>query len=187
MSTTQVNLLNDDVDVNSLTAASTVTGTFIGDGSSISNLVIGANVVEAKAYLFSDSTVHDVTTFIQKNVFPVTGSLDINEGAFTSTSSGIVVPSDGQYICGVTAYCTSTVQRASVQVAFTVNGTVQAEIGSSGYIRSSSGHNQATTHLTTIYTMVAGDELGLAFRRDSTAAAGTAILQPQSIVFLYKV
>ena len=169
---TLLNLVNDDIDVNTLTAAGNISGPLVGDGSSLTNLVLSAANAHARASLFSDGTINGSTTFTSKNVFPVTGSLSVNTGGYTSSSSGIVVPADGYYLIFTSVRQDSTVQRSSVQIAFTINSIVQSEIGSSGYIRSGSGHNESSAHLSTIYNLTAGDEIGLAFRRDPDGQQG---------------
>ena len=187
---TLLNLINDDINVNTLTAAGNVSGALIGDGSNLTNLTLSAASAHARAALFSDNTINNSTTFTSKNVFPVTASLSVNTGGYTSSATGITVPENGYYLVFTSIRQDSNVQRSSVQVAFTINGTVQSEIGSSGYIRSSSGHNESSVHLSTIYNLTAGDEIGLAFRRDPDGQqgnTGTVDLVGTSQVSIYHI
>lgn len=188
---TQLNLLSQDITVGSMTVVNQLSGSLIGDGSSLTNVQTTVPVRSVKAYLFDDNTVNNSLTFASKSVFPVTAALAVNNTGYESSASGIVVPENGYYVAAVLAKYSTIIQRAAVQVAFTINGTVQAEIGSSGYIRSSSGHNESSDHLTTIYNLVAGDEVGLAFRRDPEGLEGITGLVTlegtNSYVFLYKV
>ena len=78
---TTLNLVNDDIDVNTLTAAGNISGSLVGDGSSLTNLVLSAANAHTRASLFSDSTINGSTSFTSKNVFPVAVNV------FTSISS----------------------------------------------------------------------------------------------------
>jgi len=187
---TLLNLVNDDIDVNTLTAAGNISGALVGDGSNLTDLVLSAANAHARAALFADSTINDSTTFTSKNIFPVTASLSVNIGGYTSAASGITVPENGYYLIFTSIRQDSNVQRSSVQVAFTINGTTQSEIGSSGYIRSASDHNESSVHLSTIYNLTAGDEIGLAFRRDPDGQqgnTGTVNLLGSSQVSIYHI
>lgn len=187
---TLLNLVNDDIDVNSLTAVGNIAGALIGDGSSLANLVLSAQGEHTRASLFADSTINNSTTFTQKNVFPNTAGLSFNTGSYTSSTSGITVPANGYYLVFTSIRQDSNTLRSSVQVAFTINGTVQLEIGSSGYIRNASGHNESSVHLSTIYNLIAGDEIGLAFRRDPDGQegnTGTVNLVGTSQVSIYHI
>jgi hypothetical protein len=187
---TELNLQNNDVFINSLTSTGVVAATtLIGDGNGLTNLPLSSiTSFQAKAYLINDATVNDSTVYTQKNVFPTT--LNINDGGFTVSSAGIVIPDTGIYICGVSAYfVTAATQRANVGVTFTVNGTAQTEVGANSYIRVGNGHNEATAHLTTILSLTSGDELGVAFAQLSAAGAVTLTSNgtEDSHVFLYRI
>lgn len=165
---TDVNLSNEDIIANSITSAGTVTAaTFSGDGSQLTNVSVNPpNVFSALAFLSSDSTVNNSTAFVQKNIFPsTTGGLDINNGGFTCSTSGIVVPESGIYIVGANTRFNTTVGRAAVAITFTINSTPQTSEfqGVPSYIRNASNHEDSSSVLTGVLDLVAGDEIGLAF------------------------
>lgn len=145
----------------------------------------GATLEAAKAFMSANSAVNNTTAYSQINVFPATGGLVLNQGSFTSSASGIVVPSSGVYIVGANMLYNSTVVRAAPEYRFSINGTGQPEESVSSYIRATSGHNESSSSLTTLYNLVAGDEIGLQFRRQ--AGAGTVNLETGSHVFIYRV
>lgn len=145
----------------------------------------GVTLESVKALLSASSTVNDNGTYTAENIFPVTGSLDINIGSFTSSTSGIVVPSTGTYIVMGNMLYNTTVARANPEFRFSINGTGQSESARSAYMRSAGGHNSSSSSLTTIYTLTAGDEIGLQFR--SAAAGGTVNLETTSHVAIYRI
>ena len=184
---TEINLQNDSVSVSSLTASGNITANaFIGDGSSLTGISGGGATLEAcKAFLSTDATVNGSTTFTDKNIFPTTGNLEINVGSFTSATDGIDVPSTGVYIVMGNMVYTASVVRANPEFRFTINGTGASESALSSYIRSASGHNEASSSLTTLYSLTAGQRIGLEFR--ARAATGTVTLENTSHVAIYRV
>jgi len=191
---TDVNLSNENILVNSITSTGAVTAsTFTGDGSQLTNVTVNPpNTFAALAYLSADSTVNNSTAFVQKNIFPsTTGGLEVNVGGFTCSTSGIVVPSNGVYIIGANTRFNTAVQRAAVAITFTVNGTSQASElqGVPSYIRNGSGHEDSSSVLTGVLDLVAGDEIGLAFA--SYASSGTVNLvstaSDTSHLFIYRI
>ena len=101
-------------------------------------------------------------------------STDYNTGSFTVATTGVTVPSDGYYDCYVNLYMTTSVQRSNIGLRFYINTTVQDPISASNYIRSASGHNEASTNLRMILYMTAGQ----AFRigTQELAALGTVTI-----------
>lgn len=145
----------------------------------------GVTLEAVKAFLSASSTVNNNTTYTDQNIFPTTGSLDINVGSFTSSSSGIVVPSTGVYIVAGNMVYNTNVARANPEWRFTINGTGQSESSLSSYIRSASGHNESSSSLTTIYNLSSGDEIGLEFRQQGNS--GTVNLEDTSHVMIYRI
>lgn len=187
---TTLNLVNDDITVNSLTAIGSVSGNFVGNGSGLTNLKPTISKDHVRASLFLNTGINDSLVFTQPPVFPDTINLSLNTGAYTSNFNGIIVPSDGYYLAFFSIRQDSTIQRSSVQATFTINGTPQLEVASTGYIRSANDHNESSVHLSTIYNLVAGDELGLAFRRDPDGQegnTGTVTLTGTSQVSVYHI
>jgi hypothetical protein len=183
---TEINLLEDNVSVNNLTSTTTVTAaSFTGDGSAITNLPTGTVTREIfKTALIDDATINDSTTFTSKNVFST--SPTINIGGFTVAASGVTVPSTGFYLCMVNAKEFSTLQRVNAAVKFTINGTIQSDIGASGYIRNLTNHSNSSVHIDTIFSLTAGDVVGLAF--GLLGNTGTVTLEgANSCVCLYRI
>lgn len=145
----------------------------------------GATLEAAKAFLSASSTVNSSTAYSAQNIFPTTANLEINVGSFTSSTSGIVVPSTGVYIVAGNMVYNSTVVRANPEWRFSINGTGQSESSLSAYIRSTSGHNESSSSLTTLYNLTAGDEIGLQFRLQG--ASGTVNLETTSHVMIYRI
>lgn len=112
------------------------------------------------------------STLALRNSFNATA--DYNTGSFTVATTGITVPSDGYYDCYVNLYMTSSVGRANIGLRFYIDTTVQDPISASDYIRSGSGHNEASTNLRMTLYMTAGQ----AFRMGTQqlAAAGTVTI-----------
>ena len=85
-----------------------------------------------------------------------------------------------------TAFYTSTVQRASVGLAFAIDGAQQPELSGMGYIRSLGSHNDSSVILTTIYQMTAGQTIAPLFGQ--LANGGTCNLQgANSIIAIQRV
>lgn len=178
---TQGNFVNDDIIAKDVTA-----DFFFGDGSNLTNLPNPSVVTQAcKAFMLANNSINNNTDYTQFNVFPVTGGLSVNVGGFISTSAGIEVPSSGVYIVSANMVYSSTVARANPEYRLTINSVGQPESSCSAYIRNSNGHNESTSSLTTIYTLVAGDSIGLQFRQQ--ASSGTVNLETGSHVMIYRI
>lgn len=192
---TDINLSNENVDVNNVLCNSTVTASlFEGDGSQLTNITVSnIDTLCALAYLSADSTVNNsANVFVQKNVFPsTTTGLSINNGGFTSSTSGIVVPESGVYIVGANARFSSAASRSAVAMTFTLNSSpLTNEFQSvASYIRNASNHNDSSTPLTGVLELTTGDEVGLAFAQ--YAASGTVNLvstgSDTSHFFMYRI
>ena len=162
---TEINLENSNISVKNGKILSDITApSYSGIGYNISNFPGISTQYICKTNLVDNSTVNDFTTATIINVFPSdTISLTINEGGFTCTSSGVVVPETGIYLCFVNVYYYSSTFGRNAGVSISVNGTVLDEIGASGFIRATSGINENSAHVDTLLNLVAGDEVGLAF------------------------
>lgn len=178
---TEANFVNDNITAQNITA-----DFFFGDGSNLTNLPTPSVITDAcKAFMSLDSTVNNDADFTQKNIFPATGSLAVNQGGFTSSNSGVSVPSSGVYIVAANMMYSTTVARANPSFRFSINSLGQTEESRSAYIRAASGHNSSSSSLTTIYNLVAGDEIGLQFSRAGNT--GTVNLDANSHVILYRI
>lgn len=115
----------------------------------------------AKAYMTSDSTVNDSTSFVQKSVLDSSSAIT---DKVTVDSDYFTVQEDGIYVCYFNCYFfNNTDLRTNVGVSWEINGTLQDEVSASNYIRVTSGHDEATTSMMTIYDLTSGDQLGLRF------------------------
>ena len=139
---------------------------FTGDGSGLTN--VGGSFTGA-AGVFSNFSGNSGLAL--RNNF---SSATYNVGGFTVGSSGITVPSTGYYDCYVNLYMTATAARTNIGLRFYINTTVQAPISASDYIRSSSGHNAASTNLRMILYMTAGQQFRIGTQQ--LAATGTVTI-----------
>lgn len=159
---TDIELTNDNVTVNSLEATTITATEFSGNGEGIINLAgVNANLFLCKTDLFFFSDIN-LTPYTNISAFRNTADLIYNVGGFTSSPSGIVVPETGIYLCMVNLKFESIAERVAPAVKFTINGTQQAETSATGYIRNLSNHSGSSLHLDSIYDLVSGDEIGLA-------------------------
>ena len=112
------------------------------------------------------------STLALRNSFNATA--DYNTGGFTVATTGITVPSDGYYDCYVNLYMTASVARSNIGLRFYIDTTVQDPISASDYIRSGSGHNEASTNLRMILYMTAGQAFRMGTQQLS--ASGTVTI-----------
>jgi hypothetical protein len=135
-----------------------------------------------KVFMSASSAVNSSTSYTQRNVF---GTTSINVGSFTVASAGITVPATGVYLVMGNMVYNGTVVRANPEFRFSIDGTGQPESALSAYIRSSSGHNESSSSLSTMYSLTSGQQVRLEFR--AAAATGTVNLGTGSHVALYRV
>lgn len=150
----------------------------------VDNNAGGVTLETTKAFLTA-TNMNSSTAYTQRNIFPVTGSLAINQGSFTSTTAGIAVPSAGIYICMFNIPLNGAATRLCPEVRFSINGTGQSESSACTYIRNASGHNDSSAHMATIYSLSASDVIGLQSRQ--TAGAGTCNNTTAASVTIYRV
>ena len=125
-----------------------------------------------KAFL-SSTNFNSSVIFAARNIFPATASLAINEGGFTSAAAGITIPAGagGIYYCFFNIGLNSAGAREAPRIRFSINGTGQEDNSVCTYIRDSSGHQDSSAHLATIYNLSAGDVIGLQSIRATSATA----------------
>lgn len=131
---------------------------------------LGGATFTGAAGVFSDFSGNSALAL--RNNFST--STDYNTGSFTVATTGITVPSDGYYDCYVNLYMTSSVERSNIGLRFYINTTVQDPISASNYIRSVSGHNEASTNLRMILYMTAGQAFRIGTQQ--LAASGTVTI-----------
>ena len=160
----------------------------------------------AKHYLQNESTVNNSTAWRSFAVLEPTAAIEsggytdgatYGGGAVGSGAGGIIVPSNGVYQVYTTAYfevnASNGPQRPAVAVRFAVSnvdgqqGTIiYDEVGASAYIRRASGHNRASTSLSSIIEMTQGQQVQIQFKRDATS--GTVnLLGAESMIYITKI
>lgn len=151
----------------------------------------------------AENTLNSSTAFATYNIIDNNTALPrLESGGFTFGSpvpsgqgtgrGGIIAPVTGIYMISASLYYTTTVQRASIGMRFAISpddgvqGTEIPGVAAMGYVRSTSGHNEASITLTTIAQLInipgtREDQVQLQFAR--LAAAGTCTLVPDNCVF----
>jgi len=160
----------------------TVTNAIVTGALTVNGKIFG-NPVAFKTFMTDDSNVNDTTTSTVRSVFDT--SPVINSGGFTVSQSDIIVPETGIYNISFNCYFTTGNDRTNVAVHVDINGNQQGERSASDYIRSSGGHNEASTHLTALYSLSANDEISLRFFRIADAG-GITLRGSESSISLYK-
>ena len=127
-----------------------------------------------------------VTTTNTFAVIDVVGNAQFSEGLWTRTSSTIEIPEDGYYSCSFAITTTSTAQRATDTMAFSVNGTTQAGESSNGYIRNSNSINEAACTLHTILQLSAGDLVSIVSAREGDVTTSGATVAGKSSISIHK-
>lgn len=141
-----------------------------------------------KTKLTTSTTINSSTTLSSFSVFNT--SPQPNSGGWTVTSSAITPPSVGVYAIDVMAYYTSSTARVNVGLQVAANGTFTGEEAAMGYIRASSGHNQASLTWSSIVEIVedrgAIGDINIGFVR--LAQSGTCTLDAtKSMISVYKI
>ena len=120
--------------------------------------------------------VNSSTTYTERSWINTTAQF--SSGTWSATSSAITVPNAGLYLVQVNWYLTSSVQRANIGLRFAINDTQQSEIAAHNYIRSASGHNQASVNMSTTFNLSASDQISIYSAQ--LAASGTVTLEGTS-------
>jgi hypothetical protein len=136
-----------------------------------------------KTKLISNTAINDSTTLQEFSVF---NTSPVQKSGFSLTSNRIIPPSAGVYAVDVMVYYTSSTARASVGLQVSVSGTFTGEEAAMGYIRASSGHNEASLTWSSIVEVPANGFIGIGFVR--LAQAGTCALNAaKSAISVYKI
>lgn len=129
------------------------------------------------------------TTWTYKNVFD---SAEINVGNWSFDTNAVTVPENGLYYL----YCNmgyfedtsgDTSYRWTVLHRFVINGNAQYESARSTYCRDVSGHHTASTSLTTLYSLNAGDQIRLQFYHATGYNGNDCTLLDMSHFLIYKI
>lgn len=118
---------------------------------------------------------------------PITGTTVINEnGFYTVVGNGIQVPVQRTYRVTANIYVGGTSTRTNQRVRFHINGVAQGAITATGYIRSSSGHNESSYTLEDVFALNAGDIITVEAQQEagggttSMVSAGTSFLMVEA-------
>lgn len=130
---------------------------------------------------FAQLSNADITTNLNAStsyqLVPLGGSF-LNQGSsFTQTGDSIVCNFDGLVrVCGNVYVTTTTVQRLALDCRVHRGGSPVGSIFNSGYIRRSSGHNEAGTPLSAqIFSVSDGDLIDIRARRAANSGTGVMV------------
>ena len=140
-----------------------------------------------KAYLKTGINVNASTSWTAYDIFGSGYSEEINQGGFTLANSNLVAPETGYYRLSFNIYLYGTGERTNVGVKPTVEGTDLNEISASDYIRSAgTGHNDASTAMSTVIHLTGNKEVNLKFAR-LTDTTTSVTIQSGSFITLEKI
>ena len=107
-----------------------------------------------------------------------TADIKLNRGNWTVTSSRITCGSgqDGLYYIAVDLRFDSAVQRIAPMVLIRRNGSNITQYSATGYIRNSSGHNNASLHQEVVCSLANGDYIEFNFANDGLAGNANTII-----------
>ncbi len=108
-------------------------------------------------------------------------------GTFTYEVDGVTVSETGLYQINFNAYFRSTSQRGSPAARLSVNGVANSEIVSTGYIRSTAGHNESSLNMTTLLQLSANDKVNVLFARAGNGGTVNLEASPESAFMIMKV
>ena len=164
--------------------------------------VAGATVTAALDQLDSDiAAKRDVASYIARqnsatqdlngtNVAANWGQAVGSNGSDLSWSvsnpSRISIATTGDYRVTFNLAATSSTTRTNIIARLRVNGTTfRGPIGSSGYIRNGSGHNNASVHAAFIHPFTAGDYIEIVANQEANAGNWTTVNGACSISLEY--
>lgn len=94
-------------------------------------------------------------------IFNALAKHNSNATLFTPGTTGVTVSEDGWYEVDANLYYEANVQRVMVALETTVNGVSQLVRGAQGYIRNSNNQKEASSNITQILNLSAGDTVGI--------------------------
>ncbi len=118
------------------------------------------------------STSQSYTTTI-----PISGAVQTGSDTsdFTKTTNGIQCNFDGVVLAFSNVDMFASGARVNIQSRLRLNGTPFGSVGSSGYIRNSSGHNESSVHSMGLIQVTNGQEITVGARRESTSTTSTIL------------
>src|SRR5210317_983350 len=160
--------------------------TTIEDAAPIVTTTVVGEPLTYKAYLKTGINVNASTSWTAYDIFGSGYSEEINQGGFTLANSNLVAPETGYYRLSFNIYLYSDGQRTNVGVKPVVEGTELNEISASDYIRGGTGHNEASTAMSTIVYLSGNKEVNLKFAR-LTDITTSVTVQSGSFITLEKI
>ena len=126
------------------------------------------------------NTTTNINTPTFTNV-PIFGAIDWNDDTSLYNQSGnvITINATGRYRItanisyGVANAGNNSHTRVAVEMQLAINDIPTGTFGSTGYIRRSAGHNEASLHITEVFNITAGQNISLKTRREGNTAAST--------------
>jgi hypothetical protein len=106
---------------------------------------------------------------------PITGTTEIAGTNYTIVGNGIQCNFDGLVKISANVHLFSTDPRAAIQLRARLNGTAFGPVGSSGYIRDATGHQESSLHLCVWTQVTSGQIISLGTRRESTQAGSVTM------------
>jgi hypothetical protein len=138
------------------------------DWSQIDNVLATESSKIAQTRNDGDSLAVDLNTGAVVEV-PLTGVADTIDDYFQINGNGLEVLQDGRYLFTTSIYLASNAARANLDLSFYVDGVSQEVVGSSGYIRSASGHNNSSIHVSQWLELAANQVVTVRAQREGAA------------------
>ena len=141
-----------------------------------------------KTFYVNDNQVNSSTTFTRYDILNTVPEYEA--GGFTQLAGEVIVPATGLYLVTSTIFLqlpsSANIQRSSVGMRFCIDDIDQPEIAAMGYIRDTSGHEESSVILTTVYSIAAGSKISPKFAR--LGAGGLVdLVGPQSSFTVSKI
>jgi hypothetical protein len=132
------------------------------------------------ATISTAQSVNTTSTIAWNNVL-------VSDSNFSNASGVITVSTAGKYRVYAALSMSATVVRSNIRVRIGINGTTAGTAsGQSGYIRSTSGHNESTVYVEDVFDLSANDTIRILTQQE--AAAGTvSLLSNQSRLIIEKI
>ncbi len=140
------------------------------------------------------NTSTNINTSAYTNI-PIFGSLDWNDDTSLYNQSGntITINTAGRYrIVANISYIVPTVggssdQRVSVEAQLAIDGTPTGTISTTGYVRHTSGHVEASLHITEIFNVTAGQTISVQTIRGGNSAPANFRSAGTSNIYIEKI
>jgi len=177
------------------------TGTYTASGTTLSRTLIESSTgallsLTGNAVVFVTAAAQDIgggggtfsfcqvrntddTTDINSSTpanIPFGGTNDATDADYTLASTSITVNFTGTVNVQAHISQATLVERSSVGIWITKNGTKVSGVGQSGYIRRVSGHISASSHITATFTVASGDVIRVQGELRATAGVVTQLM-----------